>query len=103
MADSEDDHDEREGVNLTGFLFGNIDESGRLESDILDSESQRQLSSLGRLGLGSFLSEMIGDNMSSQDNSDSDDDISNVNNNRSSQEHNVTINGEMESHGMCIL
>ncbi|KAF2894065.1 hypothetical protein ILUMI_12106 [Ignelater luminosus] len=67
MADSEEDHeikDEREdidGVNLTGFLFGNIDESGQLENDMFDSESQKQLASLGRLGLGSFLKEMIED------------------------------------------
>lgn len=48
MVDSEEEHDDHDGVNLTGFLFGNVDESGRLESDILDSESQRQLASLGR-------------------------------------------------------
>ena len=48
--DSEEEHDggndgleessetkaERTSVNLTGFLFGNIDEKGKLENDILD-------------------------------------------------------------------
>lgn len=54
MADSEEDHEMKEdredveGVNLTGFLFGNIDESGQLENDMFDSESQKQLASLGR-------------------------------------------------------
>lgn len=51
MGDSEDDTDNRnvdEGVDLTGFLFGNIDETGQLESDVFDSESQKHLSSLGK-------------------------------------------------------
>lgn len=49
MADSDDDmHDSDGGVNLTGFLFGNIDETGQLESDVLDPESQKHLSSLGK-------------------------------------------------------
>lgn len=51
MADSDDDLDHREdndGVNLTGFLFGNIDETGQLESDVFDPESQKYLSSLGK-------------------------------------------------------
>lgn len=78
MADSEDEHDDQEGINLTSFLFGNVDESGRLESDILDSESQRHLASLGRLGLGSLLAEMVGNNTNDRnDNSESEDDSSN--------------------------
>lgn len=51
MADSDDDldhKDDSEGVNLTGFLFGNIDETGQLESDVFDPESQKHLSSLGK-------------------------------------------------------
>lgn len=51
MADSDDegfDDNNTGGVNLTGFLFGNIDESGNLESDVFDSECQKQLASLGR-------------------------------------------------------
>lgn len=49
MTDSDEDGFEDScGVNLTGFLFGNIDESGNLESDVFDPESQKQLASLGR-------------------------------------------------------
>lgn len=49
MADSEDEtYNSEECVNLTGFLFGNIDETGRLESDVFDSESQKHLASLGK-------------------------------------------------------
>eukprot|EP00118_Oscarella_pearsei_P022472 m.260196 g.260196 ORF g.260196 m.260196 type:complete len:99 (+) comp40432_c1_seq18:167-463(+) len=39
------------GLDLTGFLFGNINEKGELEdSDVLDSESCRQLIHLGSFG-----------------------------------------------------
>lgn len=59
MVDSDCD-DEGTGVDLTGFLFGNIDDSGHLEDDdLLDGESKRMLGSLGRLGLGSLLAEVI--------------------------------------------
>jgi len=30
------------GLNLTGFLFGNIDAEGKLEADILDEESKKR-------------------------------------------------------------
>lgn len=61
MVDSDDgdDRDTDLEMNMTGFLFGNIDEDGQLEDDILDSEAKRHLASLGRLGLGSLLQEMI--------------------------------------------
>lgn len=42
------DSDDEPVVNLTGFLFGNIDESGNLESDVFDTTEQKQLASLGR-------------------------------------------------------
>nr|CAD7459085.1 unnamed protein product [Timema tahoe] len=72
MVDSDDD---RDGIDLTGFLFGNIDESGQLEDDFLDSESKRHLSSLGRLGLQSLLREVIdGEQIEERSDSDSDDD-----------------------------
>lgn len=45
--DSSDD-DDRNEINLTGFLFGNIDSEGRLETDILDEESKRNLQSLSQ-------------------------------------------------------
>lgn len=61
MCDSDDPNDQnRSGMDLTGFLFGNIDESGQLEDDeLLDGDSKRMLSSLNRLGLGSMLSEVL--------------------------------------------
>ncbi|CAG9856159.1 unnamed protein product [Phyllotreta striolata] len=55
MGDSED-----EGI-LTGFLFGNIDEDGNLESDVFDSSEQKHLSSLGKLGFVSFVKDIIKD------------------------------------------
>jgi len=48
MAESSEDHSD--GI-LAGFLFGNIDESGNLETDILDEESKNQLSQLANLGV----------------------------------------------------
>ncbi|RZC42250.1 TBP-binding domain containing protein, partial [Asbolus verrucosus] len=75
MSDSDEENynnKDEDCVDLTGFLFGNINEQGQLESDVLDTESQKQLSNLGKLGLGSTLKEMIGvDNISRED-SDSD-------------------------------
>ncbi|CAB3224233.1 unnamed protein product [Arctia plantaginis] len=61
MCDSDEAGDSgRSGMDLTGFLFGNIDERGQLEDDgLLDGESKRMLSSLTRLGLGSMLSEVL--------------------------------------------
>lgn len=60
MCDSDEGGDSDRGVDLTGFLFGNINEDGQLEDDgLLDGESKRMLSSLSRLGLGSLLSEVL--------------------------------------------
>ncbi|XP_012257174.2 transcription initiation factor TFIID subunit 1 [Athalia rosae] len=73
MVDSDEDNDRDMdvGMNMTGFLFGNIDEDGQLEDDILDSEAKRHLASLGRLGLGSLLQEMI--SMDTKENAEKDD------------------------------
>ncbi|XP_046390335.1 transcription initiation factor TFIID subunit 1 [Ischnura elegans] len=68
MGDSSDDGEEDEekcsspGLNLTGFLFGNINEAGQLEDDgLLDNESKRHLNSLARLGgFGPLLREVMG-------------------------------------------
>lgn len=60
MCDSDDPGDGESSMDLTGFLFGNIDERGQLEDDgLLDKESKRQLSSLTRFGFGSMLSEVL--------------------------------------------
>lgn len=47
-TDSDNDHDNENEVNLTGFLFGNIDSTGQLDNDIFDNESKKHLSSLAR-------------------------------------------------------
>ncbi|XP_041978087.1 transcription initiation factor TFIID subunit 1 isoform X2 [Aricia agestis] len=74
MCDSDDPSDQgRSGLDLTGFLFGNIDESGQLEDDgLLDGDSKRMLSSLSRLGLGSMLSEVLEEQEPNNDDEDKD-------------------------------
>ena len=76
MGDSEDEREGSDpGIDLTGFLFGNIDESGQLEDDVLDSESKRHLASLGRMGLSSMLREVIdAEQITVKSESDSDED-----------------------------
>lgn len=61
MADSEEENDKdiTSGINMTGFLFGNIDDNGQLEDDILDPEAKQHIASLNRLGLSSFIREMM--------------------------------------------
>ena len=72
---SQEDDDRNSGMNLTGFLFGNIDKEGKLEADILDDESKRQLSTLGRLGFMSMLQKVIKEEDQNQDAAaDSEDD-----------------------------
>lgn len=50
--DSDHSDDEQEGnaldKQLTGFLFGNIDENGKLESDFLDEDAKKQVGSLSK-------------------------------------------------------
>lgn len=61
MGDSEDENDKdlETAINMTGFLFGNIDDNGQLEDDILDPDAKLHLASLSRFGLNSLLREMI--------------------------------------------
>lgn len=50
-SDSDDERTDAEGENepnLTGFLFGNIDSEGRLDNDLFDGESLKQLNSLSK-------------------------------------------------------
>lgn len=47
MSGSEDE----QGSILAGFLFGNIDEDGRLENDILDEEAKDHVAQLASLGV----------------------------------------------------
>ncbi|KYQ50337.1 Transcription initiation factor TFIID subunit 1 [Trachymyrmex zeteki] len=58
-SDEENEKDLASGLNITGFLFGNIDDNGQLEDDILDPDAKQHLASLSRLGLSSFINEMM--------------------------------------------
>jgi hypothetical protein len=47
--DSDEDHEEDAlGKQLTGFLFGNIDENGRIESDILNDDEKKFVGGLSK-------------------------------------------------------
>ncbi|XP_017772378.1 PREDICTED: transcription initiation factor TFIID subunit 1 isoform X3 [Nicrophorus vespilloides] len=75
MGDSDDDQEGPVDA-LTSFLFGNINEDGHLDNDVFDEETQKQLGSLGKLGLGSILKDMIGEEKIQNNNSsDSDSDF----------------------------
>ncbi|XP_076037164.1 transcription initiation factor TFIID subunit 1-like [Oratosquilla oratoria] len=86
MADSDEEEQNQEQstpsarsgtsqtLSLTSFLFGNIDTSGQLESDVFDVECKRQLASLSRLGLGSLLRQVTDDDDEDEDEDDDDDD-----------------------------
>uniref|UniRef100_A0A1Q3F465 Transcription initiation factor TFIID subunit n=1 Tax=Culex tarsalis TaxID=7177 RepID=A0A1Q3F465_CULTA len=85
MTDSENENDpdqdpdgDHEGgeMNLAGFLFGNVDEHGRLENDFLDEEAKQHLSSLSRMGLSSFLADVLTDGTEKPQQQDSDSDDS---------------------------
>jgi len=43
---------------LTGFLFGNVDNSGRLESDVFDDEEKKHLSGLSSLGVSNMITKL---------------------------------------------
>lgn len=59
MSDQNDE--DSKGFNLTSFLFGNIDETGNLEDDVLDNESKKHLSCLAKFGLAPLLNELVND------------------------------------------
>ena len=40
---------------LTNFLFGNVDEDGRLESDVFDDSEKAQVNALAQMGMGGLL------------------------------------------------
>lgn len=77
MGDNDEDECSSSSFQLASILFGNIDESGQLEDDVLDKESQRHLSSLARLGLSSILNELLKEaELDNQGNNDDEDDSS---------------------------
>ena len=102
MGDSDDDREGSDpGIDLTGFLFGNIDELGQLEDDVLDSESKRHLASLGRLGLGSILKEVIDvEQTAIKSESESDEGEGKV---RYPQDQHVFIKEESKYKGILII
>jgi len=61
MDGSDDEQTQEPQSLLTSFLFGNVNEQGLLEDDVLDADSQKQIASLGKLGLQSFLQEICGE------------------------------------------
>ncbi|XP_037088620.1 LOW QUALITY PROTEIN: transcription initiation factor TFIID subunit 1-like [Pollicipes pollicipes] len=63
MSDSDSDSggEGGGGLDLTAVLFGNIDSSGQLETDVLDAEARAQLRGLSKLGLGQLLHDVVGD------------------------------------------
>jgi hypothetical protein len=44
-----------EDSGLTNFLFGNVDEDGRLESDVFDDSEKLQVNALSQMGMGGLL------------------------------------------------
>ena len=63
MADSDEEANSREegggGLDLTSFLFGNINTSGQLEEEFLDESTKKQLNSLGNLLTGTNLNSIV--------------------------------------------
>jgi len=82
-SDEENEKDLASGLNITGFLFGNIDDNGQLEDDILDPDAKQHLASLSRLGLSSFINEM----MSTDSNAEEKENKGNE-----KEDQNVTVN-----------
>ena len=57
-SDEESEKTTDKGLNLAGFLFGNIDQDGKLEDSFLDETSKNKLGGLSSvLGLKSIIEE----------------------------------------------
>lgn len=73
--DSDEENDRDDGsINMTGFMFGNIDKNGELEDDILDSEAKQHLASLSHFGISSLLQEMLMDDIDTKKSNEDDSD-----------------------------
>ena len=64
MADSDEEgtngrDDGAGGLDLTSFLFGNIDGEGQLQEEFLDESTKKQLNSLGNLLTGTNLNSIV--------------------------------------------
>ena len=59
--ESESNNDsKKDGLNLAGFLFGNIDRDGHLEENFLDETSKKKLGGLSSmLGLGNIIQDEV--------------------------------------------
>ncbi|KAG8041343.1 hypothetical protein G9C98_002331 [Cotesia typhae] len=53
------DKNSNEAFNITGLLFGNIDNAGQLEESFLDDDARKQLSSLNAFGFNSMYEDVI--------------------------------------------
>merc|ERR1711899_465416 len=59
-SSDEDESKSQPGLNLAGFLFGNIDRDGQLEENFLDEASKKKLGGLSSmLGLGSLIQDEV--------------------------------------------
>ena len=73
-SDEESEKTAKSGINLTGFLFGNIDRDGKLEDDFLDENSKKKLGGLSTvLGLKSIIEEEAGKASTSDSKVESED------------------------------
>ena len=74
-SSSDDDSEKNSGINLTSFLFGNIDRDGKLEDDgnFLDETSKKKLGGLSTvLGLKSIIEEETNKTANEPKNKDED-------------------------------
>ena len=67
-SDEESEKPTDKGLNLAGFLFGNIDQDGKLEDSFLDETSKKKLGGLSSvLGLKSIIEEETKDVKADED------------------------------------
>ena len=74
-SSSDDDSEKNSGINLTSFLFGNIDRDGKLEDDgnFLDETSKKKLGGLSTvLGLKNIIEEETNKTANEPKNKDED-------------------------------
>ena len=74
-SSSDEDSEKNPGINLTSFLFGNIDRDGKLEDDgnFLDETSKKKLGGLSTvLGLKSIIEEETNKTANEPKNKDED-------------------------------
>lgn len=91
--DSDEENEREDGsLNMTGFMFGNIDKNGELEDDILDAEAKQHLASLSHFGISSLLQEMLNDDVDTKKSNEEESD--NVKEKESEKDNIVTSDKE---------